>query len=155
VNGEELLRPLLGRYPDARLAKAPLVDPLLLPYLGLIGGSVIAALVAAYNAVMLRRPALAAYGLAIGAAAWIVTRFLVAALLAGGVHNAGLLVLAIRLLHFAAGGVLYAMQQRHVKGHELLHGVMVPVQLTYILAFAAGIYVPWKLRLALMGLPNV
>jgi hypothetical protein len=147
--GELTLRPLLRRYPDARRAKAPLLPPALLPYLALLFGSSVAALVAVYNALMLRRPALALRSLLIGVGGWV-SFFLIITF-----ANANVRVVMIlgRALHFAFGGVLYAMHRRHFTGSQFLDGPALPLVKSYVAAVVIYFILPSAVVALLLGVP--
>jgi hypothetical protein len=150
--GDLTLRPLLSRHPDARRAKAPLLQPILLPYLALIFGSGVAALAACYNALMMRRGGLAARSLLAGAGGTIA--FLVVA--GNAIHFGAETVVAIilgRVVHFAFGGLLFSMQRPHIRGNEFLGGPMAPLLPSYLAAIAISLLLPSPLTLLLLGVP--
>jgi hypothetical protein len=149
--GELTLRPLLRRYPDARRAKAPLLQPALLPYLALLFGSSVAALVAVYNALMLRRPALALRSLLIGVAGWV-SFFLIIASANANAHVRVVMILG-RALHFAFGGVLYAMHRRHFTGSQFLDGPALPLVKSYVAAVVLYFIFPSAVVALLLGVP--
>lgn len=148
-------RPLLQRHPDARRGSAPLLHPVLFPYLALIFGSLIAGIAGAYNAAVLRRGWLMVQSLLIGAAGWISFLFVVAALGQLGVENVSLAVIGGRVVHFALGGLLFFVHRPHFRGHEFLHGRTAPLLASYLVAIFASIYLPNKLELILLGVPFV
>lgn len=144
------LRPVLTRYPDARRGSLPLLDPVFLPYLGLIFGSLVASLAAVYNAVVLKRAGLAVRSILIGAAGWISFQFVVA-LVVKVTGNVSVGVIVGRVVHFALGGALYAMHRAHFSGHEYLHGRAVPLLPTYLVAILISMKMPWKVTARLLG----
>jgi hypothetical protein len=150
MNETAPLEPLLARYPDARRGAAPLLEPLLLPYLALMFGSLVASLFAVYNALVLKRLGLAARSILVGALGWIVFQF-VFALVFHAAGNASVGVVAGRIVHFALGGVLYAMQRPHFRGHRFLDGGTVPLLASYLVAILVSIKMPWKVTVRLLG----
>lgn len=146
------LRPLLQRYPNARAASVPLLEPVLLPYVSLLLGSACAGALAAYNAIAMRRWALAAVCVAIGAAGWLAFAAIVI-----GVENANanvrLVIFVGRAMQFILGGVLFALQRRSVRGHEFLHGRMLPLPATYLLAFGLAMVMPGTVLALMLGVP--
>jgi hypothetical protein len=150
--GEVLQRPLLKRYPDARRAPIPLVEPVLLPYLALLFGSAVAGVVAAYNAVAIRRFGLAALSLAAGAAGWAAFALLV--IRVEDAHgNLELALIVGRILHFIIGGWLFLTERPYLRGHAFLQGRMLPVVLTYVVAFVIALVMPADIWLLLTGVP--
>lgn len=147
------LRPLLRRYPDARRASVPLIEPLLLPYVALLFGSSAAAALAAYNSFAIRRRALAALCLAIGIAGWLAFAFIVIVAEAHPQWNLRIAVLFGRAIHFALGGLLYFVQRRTTNGHEFLHGSMVPMRASYLIAFGLAFVIPWRILAVMLGVP--
>lgn len=150
---EELLRPSLRRYPDARRAAAPQLDPVLLPYVALMFGSAVAGVLAFYNAVVVRRFGNAFLSLLFGAFGWIACVRIVVAANRAQVENVVLILLAVRVLHFVIGGVLFLVQRPYVHGSVFLHGSVAPVHISYIAAFAAALLLPTRVLLFLLGVP--
>jgi len=150
--GEITLRPLLSRHPDARRAKAPLVHPILLPYLALIFGSGVASLVACYNAVMMKRGGLAAKSLLAGGGGMIAFLVIVSSTIHFGAQPAVALILG-RVVHFTAGGLLFSMQRAHIRGNEFLGGPTVPMLPSYVVAIVIWLLLPSRLALLLLGVP--
>lgn len=150
-----LERPLLRRYPDARRAKFPILDPTILPYLALMFGSAIAGIAGIVNAVALRRYWLAALTLLLGAAGWLGFPFLIFAMRRAGVENVAVLLTIGRLWHMFLGGVLFFMHRPHERGHEFLWGRSIPIFQSYIAAFAVSLILPGKVTLFLLGVPLV
>jgi hypothetical protein len=154
MTAEEItLRPLLTRHPDARRAKAPLVQPILLPYLALIFGSGVASLVACYNALMMKRGGLAAKSLLAGAGGMLAFLVIVNNAIHLGAQPAVALILG-RVVHFAFGGVLFSMQRAHVRGNEFLGGPTVPILPSYVAVIVIWLLLPSRLAL-LLGVPLV
>lgn len=146
------LRPLLQRYPNARAASVPLIEPVLLPYVALLFGAAGAGVLAAYNASSMRRWGLVAISLAIGAAGWLA--FAAIVIVADDAHaNIRVAIFIGRALHFILGGVLYALQRRSVRGHEFLRGRMLPLQPAYLLAFGIALVMPGALLALMLGVP--
>jgi hypothetical protein len=150
VTDDLALRPILTRYPDARRGAAPLLEPLLLPYLALMFGSLVAGLFAAYNAGTLKRSGLAMRSILVGAIGWITFPFTFA-LVFRATGNVSVGVIAGRVVHFALGGALYAMHRPHFRGHTFLGGRPVPLFGSYALAIAVSIMMPWKITARLLG----
>lgn len=144
------LRPLLTSYPDARRGRTPLFEPILLPYVALVLGSLIAGLLGAYNAALLRRPGLLFRSLLFGFMGWI-TFIFVAGFVAKNTGNPTLGLVAGRLLHFALGGELFAIQRPHVKGHAFLGGAMVPLLGSYFATIFVSVLLPWSVIRLLLG----
>jgi hypothetical protein len=149
-----LLQPLLRNYPDGRKARLPLLHPVLLPYLALIFGGMLAAIVSCYNAAMLKRPGLLFRSLLLGLASWIGFLFVVGALLDAEV-SARVAMIAGRAAHFAFGGVLYYIHRPYLRGHEFLGGETAPLLPTYLTAIIASFMAPSSLTLLLLGVPFV
>lgn len=147
------LRPLLARYPDARRANVPLFEPVLLPFVALMFGAPAAGALAAYNAIALRRWARAAAAIAIGIAGWLAFVFIIVVSDSLITHNARLVILIGRAMHFLLGAVLYLQQRRIVTGHEFLAGRMVPMRASYLLAFALQFVIPGALLALMLGVP--
>ena len=150
MNDELALKPHLERYPDARRGAAPLLDPVLLPYLALMFGSLVAAVGAVYNAVVLKRFGLAVRSILVGTLGWISFQFVVA-LVVHLVGNVSVGVIAGRVVHFALGGVLYAMHRPYFRGHEFLSGRTIPLFASYALAILISLKMPWKVAARLLG----
>lgn len=152
TGGELSLHPLLARHPDARRAKAPLLQPVLLPYLALIFGSGVASLAACYNAAMMRRGGLAAKSLLIGILGTIAFVVVGATAIRLGAEPAVAMILG-RVIHFAFGGLLFARQRPYVRGNEFLSGPMAPLLPSYLVTIAISIFLPARISLLLLGVP--
>jgi hypothetical protein len=150
TEGDLTLRPLLRRHPDARRAKAPLLQPILLPYLALIFGSGVAALVACYNALMLKRGGLAGYSLLAGAGGMLSFLLVAGNAIHFGAEPAVALILG-RVVHFAFGGLLFALQRPHLRGNEFLGGPVAPLLPSYFGAIVISLLLPSRLSLLLLG----
>lgn len=150
MSADVALRPVLARYPDARAGKLPLLEPILLPYLGLMFGSFVASVAGAYNALVLRRVGLAIRSLLIGALGWIAFLFVVA-FVAKASSNGGVGLIAGRLLHFAIGGALYTLQRPHVRGHTFLGGRTAPMLACYLASIVLAMILPWSVVRFLLG----
>ena len=144
---------VLGRVPDGRRGRLPLLSPVLLGYLSLLLGAPLAAFGAGYNALVLRRarPLLAA--LAVGVFGWFAFGLLLNLLWSRGTRNFALLLLAGRLLHVALGCLLAWSQWAHFRGHRFLDGREVPLLPSVLCAMALTVVVPPLVILAIMGLP--
>ena len=153
IADELTLRPLLRRHPDARRAKAPLLHPILLPYLALIFGSGVAAVAAFYNALMLRRGGLAVRSLLVGLAGWLVFLIVVGNAVHFGLHNVRIAVILGRIIHFAFGGLLYTMHRPHFTGNQFRGGRALPIVQSYVVAFILYFIAPTNLLLLLLGVP--
>lgn len=149
------MKPLLARHPDARRAPAPLLEPILLPYVAIMFGSVVAAAVATYNALMLRRPALIARSLLLGVMGWLGFLMMPALLRPAGITNLSVAVILGRLVHFAIGGVMFWIFRPHAGGHEFLGGKNVPLLPSYLVAFLIAWNLPARVTLMLLGVPFV
>ena len=136
----DLLRPSLRRYPDARKAPFPLIDPLLFPYLGLLFGVPVVALVASVNALAVRRWALFFVSLLLGFAGWI---FFFAA--------AGNSFVVARGIAFAVGMIFYVAHRPYARGHVFLRGRVAPLLATYMTVFVVYFTLPENVLLILMG----
>lgn len=150
TSGEGLLRPSLRRYPDARRAAAPQIDPLLLPYVAIMFGSAVAGLIACYNAIVIRRFGHALLALLFGAFVWIGC-VLVAS--AANQANIGFILITVRVLHFLAGGILFFVQRPHVHGSAFLRGSVAPVAACYVAALVIALTLPVRVMLVLLGVP--
>ncbi len=150
-----LLEPRLGRFPDARRATLRLLEPSLLPYVALMFGSALAALLACFNALALRRFGSAAASLAVGLIGWASFGVVVTAGARMHIGHIALALLVGRAVHFLLGSVLYFMQRPHLLGHAFLGGRMVPLRVSYLTAFLLAIYLPGSIMLALLGAPYV
>lgn len=149
IESESSLRPLLARYPDARLGKAPLLEPILFPYLGLIFG-VAAGLAGAYNAIVLRRVRLALLSVLISLTGCVL--FYVTLVIARSTGLSIPVVLIIsRSIHFALGGVLYFLHRPHFRGHQFHDGSTVPMLPSYLAAIMLSVVLPWRVTLVLLG----
>lgn len=149
----EATRPLLRRHPDARLASVPLLDPSLLPYLGLMFGSPVAAAVSLYNALAIRRVGLAVRSLLLGIAGWI--GFLLVLVIANRFGADSIAFILGRMFYFAIGGALFFIHRPHHRGHEFLGGRSVPILASYLAAIAISIWLPGRIALMLLGVPGV
>lgn len=149
-----LLQPLLRGYPDGRKARLPLLHPVLLPYLALIFGGILAAIVSCYNAAMMKRPGLIFRSLLLGLGSWLGFLLVAGALLDAGV-SARAAMIAGRAVHFAFGGVLYYVHRPYFRGHEFLRGATVPLLPAYLTAIIASFMAPNWLTLLLLGVPFV
>ncbi len=143
---EFVLEPQLRRWPDARRASVPLVHPLLFAYLGLMLGAPVAALLACYNAIVLRRWVLLLVSLACGVAGWFAFIETLTALL-----DTGYAFVAGRAVYFAFGCVLYFLHRHHTEGHVFLGGRLLPVLPMYAGAFLLLMIMPIRLFLWLLG----
>jgi hypothetical protein len=150
VTDDLALRPVLTRYPDARRGIAPLLEPVLLPYLALMFGSLFASLVGVYNAVVLKRFGLAVRSILVGALGWISFQF-VLVLVVHVTGNASVGVIAGRIVHFALGGLLYAMHRPHFRGNAFLNGRAVPMLPSYLVAILISMKMPWQITARLLG----
>jgi hypothetical protein len=151
---ETTLLPLLASHPDARRAKAPILSSILFPYLALILGSGVASLAACWNAVMLRRAGLAIRSILVGAAGSLVFYFVVVGLVSSGLVKVSIALILGRILHFAFGGLLYAMHRRHETGNEFLGGPELPTVTSYVVVFAIHMMLPGRVLIFLLGVPN-
>jgi hypothetical protein len=149
----EATRPLLRRHPDARLASVPLLEPSLLPYLGLMFGSPVAAAVSLYNALAIRRVGLAVRSLLLGIAGWI--GFLLVLVIANRFGADNIAFILGRMFYFAIGGALFFIHRPHHRGHEFLGGRSVPILASYLAAIAISILLPGRVALLLLGVPGV
>ena len=146
---ELTLRPLLARYPDARLGKAPLIDPIVFPYVALVFGFG-AAIAGVYNAIVLRRLRLALLTTLIGLTGCLL---FLGTLVIGhrlGTIPAVLLIIG-RTIHFACGGALYFLHRPHFQGHEFHRGASIPMLPSYIATFMLSRLIPWRVTLVLLG----
>ncbi|HKR64065.1 MAG TPA: hypothetical protein VJZ00_10060 [Thermoanaerobaculia bacterium] len=144
------LAPLLRRYPDARRANAPLLPPVLLPYIALMFGSAAAALIGVYNAIVLRRAGLAVRAVLIGIVGWLAFYAIIAN---AGTHIQMFAVIG-RLVHFLCGGWMYLTQRPHYAGSQFLGGRALPLVQSYVIAFVLYIMTPSKLLLLMLGVPR-
>lgn len=151
MSAEQLtLRPLLSRYPDARSATVPLLEPAFFPYLALVFGTPVAALASCYNAAALRRWGLVAASLALGAAGWLAFAVTFALVATSGAHSS-LALIAARIVSFALGSLLFLAQRPHVRGHSFLLGSTIPLLNSYMAAFALSMILPHRVHLLLMS----
>jgi hypothetical protein len=148
-----LLRPSLRRYPDARRAFATQIDPLLLPYVSIMFGSAAAGLIACYNAIVMRRFGQALLALLTGIIGWVACVLMVSAANDANVENVGFVLIGVRVLHFAVGGLLFFMQRPHVHGSVFLGGRLTPIAITYAAAFVLAVMMPVRVLLILLGVP--
>jgi hypothetical protein len=153
ISEGDLLRPSLRRYPDARRAAAPQIDPLLLPYAALMLGSAVAGVLAFYNAIVIRRFGNALLALLLGAAGWICCVLMVAAANDARVENVGFVLLGVRVVHFVIGGILFFLQRPHVHGNVFLRGDVAPTRASYFAALAIAWFLPIRIVLVLLGVP--
>ena len=116
----------LRRHPDARLGRWKLLPAMLLGYVGLLLGPAVAGVLAAVNALSLRRFGLAASMLLFGALSWVACG-MAAVLVAkfAGVKSIGMLIITSRLLSATAGIAMAFYMAPHVRGHEFLRGRVV------------------------------
>ena len=143
-----LLRPLLGRIPDARQARTYLVDPVLFPYLALLFGLPIVVLLSCFNAAALRRWGLLLASLGFGIAGWIA--FLLSV---GSLSHTVFALVAGRAVNFAVGVLFFFLQRAHIRGHVFLGGRLVPLRPFYIGALLVAVFMPEQLARLLMGVP--
>jgi hypothetical protein len=143
---------LLGGVSDARRAPWPLLPPVLFPYVALMLGAAVAAVLALYNALALRRPRPAVVALVVGALGWAGFGFLFAMLVGGGLKNGALALLPARLLNVGLGVLLAWSQWSYVRGHRFLDGRTVPLLHGVLAAFVATLVIPLRPRLVLEGL---
>lgn len=148
------LSPMLRRHPDARKAKAPILPPILFPYLAVIFGSGIASLAACWNAAMLRRGGLAVRSILVGIGAWIAFVTVVLAIVVSGLAKVSIAIIIGRIVHFAFGGLLYAMHRRHATGNDFLGGPALPLVGSYVAAFVIHMMLPSRVLLLLLGVPR-
>lgn len=143
------LRPLLARYPDARLGKAPLIDPVIFPYLGLVLGFA-ASIAAVYNAIVLRRLSLAVWSILFGLIGCLL---FLATLMIGPAFGAipAVLVIVGRVVHFAIGGALFFLHRPHYHGHEFHSGPVIPMLPSYVFTYLLSLIVPWRITIVLLG----
>lgn len=153
IGEQVLLRPSLRQYPDARRGRLPLIEPLLLPYLGLMFGSGIVGIIAFYNAIVIRRIGSALAALLVGVFGWVTSMIIVVSADHAGVKNAALVLLGVRAMHFLIGGVFCFLQRPYVRGHAFLGGPMAPVLASYLVAFAITWFLPMTVLLFLLGVP--
>jgi len=139
----DLLRPSLRRYPDARKAPFPLIDPLVFPYLGLLFGVPVVAVIACLNALAVRRVALFFVCLLLGGAGW-----------AGFLVAASFKFIMARAVGFAIGILFYYVHRPYERGHAFLRGTVLPLLATYVVAFVAYFFMPENVLLLLMGVPR-
>jgi hypothetical protein len=141
---------LLTRVPDARRARFPLFDPVLLAYLSLILGP-IACLLGCVNALALRRPRLALTALGLGLFGWLGFGVVATLLLERGMRNVALVIVLARLCHVSAGALLAWSQWAHLRGHQFLDGRVVHTLGGVLVATALSVALPWPVRLWLWG----
>ena len=147
------LEPLLRRYPDARVATVPLLEPVVLAYVALAFGTPAASALAAYNAIAVRRWRLAAAAIALGIVGWLAFAVIVVFAASHPQWNIRLAILGGRVVHLILGGVLFLQQRRAVHGHEFLGGNMVPLRASYFLAFGLQFVIPGALLALMLGVP--
>jgi len=152
---ESALRPLLKRYPDAHRSAAPLLEPILLPYVSLIFGSAVAAVAAAYNGVIIKRTGLVLRSLLLGALGWVAFILVVVLARQAGIENPRVLLILGRTMHFGFGAVLYLIHRPYFRGHEFLGGRAVALLPSYLTAFVISMMLPPRLELLLLGVPLV
>ena len=150
-----VLQPLLRRYPDAHKARAPLLEPILLPYVALMFGAFIAALVGSYNALLLKRPALILKSLLVGIAASFSFVLVIMVLQQFGVTDRRVAFILGRFVHFGFGGLLYFLHRPHFRGHQYLGGPAVPLLPSYLAAIVISVMVPNPAPLMFIGVPFV
>lgn len=143
---------LLQGVPDGRRAPWPVLPPVSLPYAALLLGSGVAAALALYNAVCLRRARLASIALAAGIAGWLGFGVLVTATFAGGSRELALALLPARLWNVALGALLAWSQWSHVRGHAFLGGRAVALLHVVVVAFLVFFALPARPLLVLQGL---
>lgn len=151
-SGRPAIPLLLQRVPDARRAPWPLLPPALLPYVALMLGVAVASLLAAYNALALRRARLALVALAVGIAGWLGFGLLFSLALSGGLQNVLLALLPARLVNVLLGVLLAWTQWGHVRGHAFLDGPTVALVHAVLAAFVAVLILPIRPQLLLEGL---
>jgi hypothetical protein len=147
---EYALKPLLQKFPDGRAGTSPLLEPVLLPYVAIMFGSLVAGILGAYNAAVLRRYGLLFRSLFVGALGWIAFLFVVGFVTRAGANVSVALIIG-RLFHFAMGGVLLFIQRPFVRGHTFLSGPMAPMLSSYMVAFMFSMFLPWKVTRFLLG----
>jgi hypothetical protein len=134
---------------------APLLNPILLPYLALVFGGVVAAIAGSYNALVLKRFGLVLRSLLVGLASSLCFVLAFAILRGAGVENRSVALIAGRLTHFAFGGVLYFIHRPHFRGHEFLGGTTVPLLPSYLVAIVVSLKIPGPIAAMLLGAPFV
>ncbi len=128
----------LGKVPDAKLAPTPLFEATFLPYVGLMLGSMAAAAVAIFNAVMVRRYGLALWSLLIGSAGWCAAAWLLNNI---EITNASLLVLFARGIGIVIGLILMRSQNQLVRGHQHLDGKTLSLIGSVLVVFVGSILI--------------
>ena len=152
TGGDLVLRPLLSGHPDARRARTPLLQPVLLPYLALIFGSGVASLASCYNALAMKRGRLAGYSLLAGAGGMLAFLLVASSAIHFGMVPAVAVILG-RVVHFGFGGLMFSMQRPYVRGNEFLGGPVAPLLPSYGVAVGIFIFLPARLSLFLLGVP--
>jgi hypothetical protein len=152
AGGTVTLRPLLKRYPDARRAKVPLLDPILFPYLALMFGAPATAIVSLWNALALRRWGLALQSLLYGALGWLAFVLTLVAV-AGTLDLTPVIALIVgRVVYFVFGGLLYLRHRSYARGHAYLAGTVVGIMPSYLAAYLLSTALA-KYRLQILGVP--
>jgi len=142
--------PLLKTYPDARRGHVALIEPALLGYSALILGPAASGGLAIWNALSLGRMGLAFLSLLAGVVGWGVCG-LIPILLAGHLHNLGLVLLVARVWNVGIGTLLAWSQWRAAAGHHFLSGKMVPLLPGILLAVALSLTLPRRIALIVEG----
>jgi len=144
---------ILSRHPDACKARLPLFEPLAFGYLALSLGGPVAALCAAYNGLLLRRPGLVVRAILVGVLSALAFVLTVALLIGTGVENYQIVRVVGYLVHVLFGALLVISQWRHFAGHRFLGGSAIPLLWVVIAGILLQLQLPPKIALLLLGLP--
>jgi hypothetical protein len=128
----------------------PLFAPIFFGYSALMLGSGVTAVLAAYNALALRRFGLAFVNLALGLCGLLVSMVALFGVLALGVENPHLVVLTGRLVQIGFGALIAWTQWRHVGGHDFLDGKTIPLLGSLLAAFGLVLLLPSDLYILLL-----
>lgn len=150
MTAEEVLRPLLAGYPDARRAPVALLEPTLFPYVALMFGGPAAALLSCYNAIALRRWGLVFRSLLLGLIAFITFGLTLSLMLRSGA-NAPIALIGARIVSFALGSVLFVIHRPYASGHAFLHGMTLPLLNSYLAVFALSMVMPYRIKMLILS----
>jgi hypothetical protein len=142
-------RPLLRRVPDARRSPLPVFDPGALAYGALALGIGVAGLMAAWNAVGLRRWGLALAGFATAIATYWLTIEQLLLIAALGVDSVHVKLAFGHIMHVGGGVLLALMHVQYVRGHALLGGTTLPTPRVLLVLLVVLFAVPTRITIML------